>query len=44
MLERLRPQALRPFYRELLRQLLSGVPEPIGASLLIDSLQVTEFV
>jgi hypothetical protein len=42
--ERHRPQALTPFYRELLRQLLARVPEPVGASLAVDELQVAEFV
>jgi hypothetical protein len=44
MLKRLRPQLLTPFFCKLLRQLLTRKPEPVGASLPIDQLQVAEFV
>jgi hypothetical protein len=44
MRERLGPQAPTPFYRKLLSQLLTRKPEPVGARLPIDHLQVTSFV
>ena len=42
--ERLRPQPVAPFHRELLRQFLARELEAVRACFFVDELQVPEFV